>query len=124
MIKRYFVPPLNAFQIGDLVRFINPHKNIKSEREGSLGIIYDIKTESNSTFDYDQQTVVSHEYQTYSVYWQQDLAGYPNSSDETEKYLQTVFTNEKQEELASQIGLYECETVVAGSIHYKYGDGK
>ena len=124
MIKRYFVPPLNAFQIGDLVRFINPHKNIKSEREGSLGIIYDIKTESNSTFDYDQQTVISHEYQIYSVYWQQDISGYPNSSDETEKYLFKLWSSSDITELASRLGLTEIESEVAGSINYKYGDGK
>jgi len=123
-MKKYFIQPLTGFQIGDLVKYEFPHKPISSQRHGSLGIIYDIKTESNSTFDYDQQAVVSNEYQTYSVYWQQDIPGYPTQSFETEKYLKLVWSNEKQNELASQIGLYDCINDMAGSVGFKYEERK
>lgn len=124
MNKPYIMPKLTGLQIGDLVKYVNPFKNIKAGRESSLGIIYGIHTESNSSFCYERQAVVSNDYTVYDVFWQQDIPGYPNTSFETEKYLSLVWSNAKQNELASQIGLYECETVVAGSIHYKYGDGK
>lgn len=124
MIKKYIVPPLNGFQVGDLVRYEFPHKPIRSQRHGSTGLIIDINTETNSTFCYDQQAVISNEHTVYTVYWQQDIPGYPSESFETEKYLQLVWSNQKQNELASQIGLYDCENDMAGSIGFKYQERK
>ena len=124
MIKKYIVPPLNGLGIGDLVRFVNPHKNIPSQREGSLGVIYASNTETNSNFDYDQQAVISHDYTVYSVFWQKEIPGWPCDSVETEKYLSLVWSNKDQNELASKIGLYDCENDMAGSIGFKYQERK
>jgi hypothetical protein len=122
MIKKYIVPPLHGLQVGDLVRYVNPHKNIYSEREGSLGVIYASNTETNSNFDYDQQRVISHDYTVYSVYWQKEIPGWPSDSVETDKYLKLVWSSSDITELASRLGMTEIESEVAGSINYKYGE--
>ena len=122
MIKKYIVPPLDGLQVGDLVRYEFPHKPIISLRHGSTGLIIDINTETNSTFCYDSQTVISNEHTVYTVYWQQDIPGYPSESFETEKYLFKLWSSSDITELASRLGLTEIESEVAGSINYKYGE--
>jgi len=124
MIKKYFIQPLSGLQVGDLVRYDFPHKPVRTERHGSLGLIIDINTETNASFDHQAQAVVNNEHTVYTVFWQKEIPGYPSESFETEKYLQLVWSNEKQNELASQIGLYDCENDMAGSVGFKYQERK
>ena len=124
MIKKYIVPSFKGFQVGDLVRMKYLGANSGTGRTGDLGIIFNIGTESNSTFCYDSQTVISREYSVYDIYWQQEREGYPATGTLTEKFIELVWSNEKQTELASQIGLYEFENDMAGSVCLKYGYSK
>jgi hypothetical protein len=124
MIKKYYVQPLKGLQVGDLIKMKNPHAQINSGRTGDLGIIVSIGTETNSSFDYDQQKIINHDFNVYEIYWQVDKVGYGPTSILTEKYLKLVWSNEKQDELASQIGLYDCENDMAGSIGFKYQERK
>jgi hypothetical protein len=115
-MKKYYIQPFKGFEVGDLIRMKNPYSALDSGRTGDLGIIVSIGTETNSSFDYDQQKIINHDYNVYEIYWQVDKAGYPASSVLTQKYLELVWSDNDQNKLAKEIGLYDCETAVAGSI--------